>query len=405
MDSRFLFSFLRQNTFIASITTYGSSPPAARDEEFERLLIRVAPAAEQGRLADSLDELFSDLDAAVAALERVRAKLAQYRVSVLKAAVEGTLTADWRQQHPHTEPASELLKRILAERRRRWEEEQLREFEEKDQEPPEDWRAKYKEPAAPDASGLPTLPQGWCWCDLAQLKQFSLYGPRFSSDDYSLDGVFVLRTTDISDSGKVNHRTAPRLKLSADELAQYELQSGDVLFTRTGSIGRLAVFNDSIAAIAGAYLIQYRLAIPGELSWYLFRFFLSPSGQNALARNTAGVGRPNLNAPNIERIPIPLPPEEEIGEVLETIEDQLSVIEHLEADLETRLKSAQSLRQVILHHAFTGRLVPQDPNDEPASELLQRIATEREQRARATAANGNPAARRGGRKKNSTKDD
>ena len=96
-------------------------------------------------------------------LTRVREKLKLYRASVLKAAVEGTLTAEWRAQHPKVEPASELLKRILAERRRRWEEEQLRKFKEKGQEPPKNWKAKYKEPVAPDTANLPPLPEGWCW--------------------------------------------------------------------------------------------------------------------------------------------------------------------------------------------------------------------------------------------------
>ncbi len=127
----------------------------------EAVRVPVAPAAEQVRITDALDELFSDLDAAVAALERARAKLKLYRASVLKAAVEGTLTAEWRAQHPHTEPATELLRRILIERRRRWEEEQLAKFKAKGQVPPINWKSKYQEPVAPDVAAIPQLPKGW----------------------------------------------------------------------------------------------------------------------------------------------------------------------------------------------------------------------------------------------------
>ena len=123
--------------------------------------IAIAPSSEQSRIAEALGELFSDLDAGTAALEKARDKLKLYRASVLKAAVEGALTADWRARHPQVEPASELLKRILVERRHRWEHGQLRKFEEKDNVPPKNWKAKYKEPATPDTTGLPRLPEGW----------------------------------------------------------------------------------------------------------------------------------------------------------------------------------------------------------------------------------------------------
>ena len=88
----------------------------------------IAPLNEQRRIVAKIEELFSDLDAGVVALERVRANLKRYRAAVLKAAVEGKLTEDWRAQHPDTEPASVLLERILTERRRQWEKDQLAKF-------------------------------------------------------------------------------------------------------------------------------------------------------------------------------------------------------------------------------------------------------------------------------------
>ncbi len=119
----------------------------------------------------------SDLDAGVAALERVREKLKLYRASVLKAAVEGSAHRRMaRSSIRKVEPASELLKRILVERRRRWEEEQLRKFKEKGQEPPKNWKAKYKEPVAPDTANLPPLPEGWCWATVEQSADFITEG-------------------------------------------------------------------------------------------------------------------------------------------------------------------------------------------------------------------------------------
>jgi type I restriction enzyme S subunit len=119
-------------------------------------------------------------------------------------------------------------------------------------------------------------------------------------------------------------------------------------------------------------------------------FMNSPVGQMAIqlvATSTSGLY--TLSVGKIQRLPITLPPTEEQEAIVEAVEDQLSVIEHLEADLEAKLKSAQALRQSILRHAFTGQLVPQDPKDEPAAELLKRIAAQREERARqAQAAKG-----------------
>ena len=95
-------------------------------QALSRIHFPLPPVPEQRRIVAKIEELFSDLDAGVVALERVRANLKRYRAAVLKAAVEGKLTEDWRAQHPDTEPASVLLERILTERRRQWEKDQTR---------------------------------------------------------------------------------------------------------------------------------------------------------------------------------------------------------------------------------------------------------------------------------------
>lgn len=111
-------------------------------------------------------------------------------------------------------------------------------------------------------------------------------------------------------------------------------------------------------------------------------WFRNPEKLNEMTLKVHEVARKTLNLEDVRVATVALPPLPEQEVLVEAVEDQLSVIDHLEADLDTKLQTAQALRQSILRSAFTGQLVPQDPNDEPASELLKRIAAEREERAR-----------------------
>jgi type I restriction enzyme S subunit len=116
-------------------------------------------------------------------------------------------------------------------------------------------------------------------------------------------------------------------------------------------------------------------------------YFYSEAGRRRLTKDAKwAVNQASINQEDVKRTPVPLPPLAEQEAFVEAAEAQLSVIDHLEADLDAKLAGAQSLRQSILRHAFSGKLVPQDPKEDPASELLKRIAAEREQRAREAAA-------------------
>ena len=175
VESRFLLHQVLQVSFVDSVPTFGNSPPSAREEDFLSQRIVVAPVREQHRIVARVEALFAKLDEAIAALRRTQANLDRYRASVLKAAVEGRLTAQWRSENPPEESGKQLLERILAERRKRWEEDRLAEFAAKGRKAPNDWKSKYKEPVAPATSGLPELPEGWCWATVDQI------GPRDGS--------------------------------------------------------------------------------------------------------------------------------------------------------------------------------------------------------------------------------
>ncbi len=134
-------------------------------EALGKILIPLPPLPEQHRIVTKIEELFTQVDAGVELLKKLKAKLKRYRQSVLKAAVEGKLTKDWREAHQgELEPASVLLECILKERREKWEAEQLAQMKAKGKTPKDEkWKLKYKEPVAPNTSDLPELPEGWCY--------------------------------------------------------------------------------------------------------------------------------------------------------------------------------------------------------------------------------------------------
>lgn len=366
IESAFLFYQVVREEFIHSIPTYGNSPPAARDDEFLMATVRIAPRPEQRRLVEKIEELFTKLDAGVSALLRVRAELKRYRAAVLKAAVEGKLTADWRTQHPAKETGAELLRRILVERRRKWEQEQ---------------QAEYKAPTERESRELPKLPPRWIWvsCDalLTKLASGSAAVPHDEPTDKP-----ILRSSSVR-SRIVNLNDARYLADGSSKSDEPVLGEGDLLFVRlSGSLefvgacgvvrglaGRRIVFPDR--------LFRGRTVLP-TLGPFIELCFASPPLRQMIAasvKSTAGHKRISMGA--IKEQPIPLPPIEEQEAILTEVDRRLSIVDEVETEIETDLKRASRLRQSLLKRAFEGRLVPQDPNDEPAEKLLDKIRVAR----------------------------
>ena len=280
-------------------------------EDLRDISVPVPPFVEQLRIAEALDELFSDLDAAVAALERVRAKLKLYRASVLKAAVEGALTAEWREQHRHTEPASELLKRILVERRRRWEEEQLSKFKEKGKDPPKDWKTKYKEPVAIDAGKLPALSDGWLWSSGDALFGFITSGSRGWSRFCGDQGSLFIRMANL-DHGSTRLDLAQKQLVrppAGSEGLRTRVKPRDILISITADVGMIALAPDDIKeAYINQHIALARPVLP-DLGAFVAWYLASPSGgQQALRDLQRGATKVGLGLDDIRNVAIPLPP-------------------------------------------------------------------------------------------------
>ncbi|MDE0357259.1 MAG: restriction endonuclease subunit S, partial [Gammaproteobacteria bacterium] len=198
LETRFLLYQIRAREHELERLGHGVTFKAIRKKELTSWPTLVAPLPEQHRIVAKIESLFAKLDEGVAALKRAEANLERYRASVLKAAVEGRLTEQWRRENPPTETGEDLLRRILAERRKRWEAVQLAKFEAKGRKPPKNWKAKYKEPATPDTSGLPRLPEGWCWATVDQVSDGVHYGSSTKTSTEH-EGVPVLRMGNIQD--------------------------------------------------------------------------------------------------------------------------------------------------------------------------------------------------------------
>lgn len=206
----------------------------------------------------------------------------------------------------------------------------------------------------------------------------TFYGPRFGKDAYIEDGIPTLRTTDFDDAGNVVPKTPPTVAVSSKEFAKWGLEDGDILVTRTGSIGKCAVYDESIGpALPSAYLIRVRVDRSKLVPKFALLFLLSGNGQKQLGLGTTAVAQPNINAKVIEGIQLPLPSLDTQAKVIRDIENAFTWLDRLAADHVVVGRLLPKLDAAILDKAFRGELVPQDPNDEPASELLKRIEAER----------------------------
>jgi type I restriction enzyme S subunit len=354
------------------------------------LPVPLAPVAEQVRIADRLDEVLSDLDAAVSELELASRKLTQYRQSLLKAAVEGDLTAEWRGRNPPQETGAELLERILRERRARWAARQLEQFAAKGGRPPSDWQSKYIEPVQADLTGLPSLPKQWVWASLDMLGEIAAgvaKGGKVSSDD-QLREVPYLRVANVQ-RGYLNLEEVKTIMASERDIADLTLKPGDVLFNEGGDrdkLGRGWVWKGEVSdCIHQNHVFRMRPISPD-----LVPEFISHHGNTFGRRWFEAAGKQTTNLASINlgmlrSFPVPVPPVAEQRQIVLLVQEQLGALQDQEAAVERGLKMAAAQRQNILRAAFSGQLVPQDPSDEPASVLLARIRAQRVQAAPAPA--------------------
>jgi type I restriction enzyme S subunit len=387
MENSFLCHYLNTADYHDYVT--GTTRLKLNQSRMRKVPVPLVPLPEQRRIVAEIETQFTRLDAGVAALERAQANLKRYRTSVLKAACEGCLVPTEaelaRAEGRDYEPAGQLLACILAERQAKWE--------------AENPGKKYKEAALPDTEDLPELPAGWVWTNLEQLSWHSRYGTS-QKCTYDVPGPPVLRIPNISngnfDLTDMKFGTKPSELQRIDPLAP-----NDLLIIRTNGsrdlIGRSALVRKAFGQLTyfASYLIRFRLVDTGNVPAWVAAIWDAPIMREWLERVAAtSAGQYNISIGSLNQLPIPLPPLAEQRRIVADVERRLSVVAALEREVEAALARARRLRQAVLKRAFKGRLVPQDPGDEPASALLECIRAERARRE-----GEGEASRRGGRRK------
>lgn len=330
----------------------------------EELKIAFCGISEQRRIVAEIEKQFTRLDAAEASLERVKANLRRARASVLQAAVEGRLVPTEaslaRAEGRDYEPASVLLARMLDERKAKWPK-----------------GKKYVEPVI-SSSPSDGTPSGWSWVTMDQIAWVSGYGTSVKCD-HSAGGPPVLRIPNVQktviDLTDIKYATESE-SLKSDGV----VAPGDFLFIRTnGSLdligrGAMVMAPPPTETWFASYLIRLRLCGTADTwRWILF-VWESRIVRRYIERDAASsAGQYNVSLSAAAQYQIPLPPLAEQRRIVAEVERRLTILDSLAATVERRLESCKHLRQSILKRAFEGKLVPQEPNDEPASALLARL--------------------------------
>ena len=304
----------------------------------------------------------------------------QLKNSILQWAIQGKLVP----QDPNDEPASVLLERIREEKARLVKEKKIKKDKNESIIFRGDDNSHYEKFADGTVKCIDDeipfeIPQSWCWERWGNISfsiQYGFNAPAIESGD-----IKMVRISDIHDN-KVNWQDVPYCKISQSEIGTYLLQENDILFARTGgTVGKSFLMGTvSEPAIYAGYLIRTRYS--KELCpQYLKSFMESSLYWEQLRSGTIATAQPNCNGKTLGRMLLPIPPKNEQNRIiskLQTIESSLDkytlaqeALDKLNADIFDKLKKS------VLQEAIQGRLVPQDPNDEPASKLLERIKVEK----------------------------
>ena len=366
LTSKYLYYFMCTVRF--SESSRGGIVPSIRKSDVSEIVLPLPLGDEQEKIVSKIEELFSDLDAGVAALKRAQANLKRYRAAVLKAAVEGRLTEQWRAERKAkgiaAEPAAKLLERTLAERRKKWEAVLLKKYADAGKAPPKGWQSKYRNPATLDSVELNELPTTWVWTHIEKLiegDRNSLKAGPFGSalkKSYYVPTGYKIYGQEQVIKGDPYYGDYFVDEEKYKELESCRIKPRDLLISLVGTVGRTLVLPEDVQpGIINPRLIKISLEKAVVLPEFLQIYFQSPLAKSVFKLVSHGGTMEILNMGILTSLAYPLPPLPEQVEIVSQVEAKLSNITQAETEIKRSLERAARLRHAILKRAFEGRLV------------------------------------------------
>lgn len=336
--------------------THGSGMVHITRKPFDETPVLLPPLAEQDRIVAAIEEQFSRLDASVAALGRARQNIKMMRLSLLSTACSGHLTAAWRDSNQSAATGTDLLTHLASQRVTAV-------------------RGKAKEAAIPDSALIPNLPNKWTHATVDQVCSLVTDGEHLTPPR-TQSGVMLLSARNVQ-NGYLDYQVVDYISEDTYHLLarRLEVQDGDVLLSCSGSVGRSTVvpYGARFALVRSVAVLRPLRRMGSFISLML----RSPQLQAQIYTRKTETAQANIFQGQIRALTIPLPPEDEQAVIVDELERQLSLLDDLEGALNREESRFAALRSSILRAAFSGNLVPQDPADEPASALIDRIAAAR----------------------------
>jgi type I restriction enzyme S subunit len=345
--------------------------------ELKEIPIPLPPLAEQRRIVAKIESLFARSRRAKQALLAIPPLLDRLRQSILAAAFHGELTTEWRKQHSGTGSGEDLLQRARLERRRRWESAEATRMVARGRATNgEAWKSKYRDAVPAEPSG--SLPRGWTWASLDELTLIvgGITKGQKRGPGERLRPVPYLRVANVQ-RGFLDLTDMKEIAATAEEIRELRLEVGDILLNEGGDrdkLGRGWVWGGEIPeCIHQNHVFRARPVMPEVDSQFLSHYANNFGQQFFLDAGAQTTNLASVSMTKIRALPVPLAPAGEQREIVRILTNRLAAIDRTRALLVAALEENDDLQSSILAKAFRGELVPQDPNDEPASALLERL--------------------------------